>query len=94
MKNQHLLQMGNQADPAVVAAAAAIAATRPAPPPPQQAPANNGQGRPEGSRKMEISEFKNKNMNELVEMALSLGVENPAISKSRRLFSPFCRNSS
>jgi len=80
---------GNQADPAMVAAAAAAAATRPTPPAQsQQAPANNGQGRPEGSRKMEISEFKNKNMNELVEMALSLGVENPAdLKKPALIFS-------
>ena len=56
-------------------------------PAPQKAaynpPPMNGTG-----KKMEISEFKNKSMNELVEMALSLGVENPAdLKKPALIFS-------
>lgn len=59
-----------------------------------RAPAPNGGARESGSReggtgrKMEISEFKNKSMNELVEMALSVGVENPAdLKKPALIFS-------
>lgn len=47
----------------------------------------NGNGAPNG-RKMEISEFKNKSMNALVEMAIAAGVENPAdLKKPALIFS-------
>ena len=75
----------------------AATATAVAPAEPVSAPAENQepQRRPapgpvpmNGGKKMEISEFKNKSMNELVEMALSLGVENPAdLKKPALIFS-------
>ncbi|HNA78700.1 MAG TPA: Rho termination factor N-terminal domain-containing protein, partial [Turneriella sp.] len=57
---------------------------------PVSAPAANNPPRENGQngKKMEISEFKNKSMNELVEMALSVGVENPAdLKKPALIFS-------